>query len=240
MGVHLVGGGFGRSAFAPFTAEATARAARDGRDRPSIVVVTVREDASATHAGDLVDALTPDGAAPLDARVVAVGEADHVDPVAFDGADAIVIGGGLTPAYHAALEGCYDVIRAAVQGGAPYLGFSAGAMIAAERAILGGWRIGGVVVAPEETAEDLDEVTVVAGMGLIDVSVDVHVAQWGTLSRLIAATDSGAVDGGVGIDERTVLIAGSDGLRVAGEGSVWRVFPSFEGGVTVSSDRAAS
>ena len=240
MGVHLVGGGFGRSAFAPFTAEATARAAAEGLDRPSVVVVTVREGASAAHAGDLIDALTADGVVPLDARIVAIGEADRADPAVFHGVHAIVIGGGLTPAYHGALEACYDVIRAAVQEGTPYLGFSAGAMIAAERAILGGWRIGGVVVAPEETAEDLDEVTVVAGMGLVDVSVDVHVAQWGTLSRLIAATDSGAVDGGVGIDESTVLIAGSEGLRVAGEGSVWRVFPNSDGGVTVSSDRAAS
>ena len=119
-----------------------------------------------------------------------------------------------------------------------YLGFSAGAMIAAEHAILGGWRIGGVAVAPEETAEDLDEVTVVAGIGLVDVSVDVHVAQWGTLTRLIAAAESGAVDGGVGIDESTALIADAEGLRITGAGSVWRVFAGSDG-VTVSSDRAA-
>lgn len=238
MGVHLVGGGFGRAAFAAFTAEVVALAATDGRQRPSVVVVTVREDASAKHAGDLVDALTDDGAIPVDAKVVAVGESDLVDPGVFAGADGIVIGGGLTPAYHAALEGGYDVIRAAVQGGVPYLGFSAGAMIAAEHAILGGWRIGGVAVAPEETAEDLDEVTVVPGIGLVDVSVDVHVAQWGTLTRLIAATESGAVDGGVGIDESTALIADAEGLRIAGAGSVWRVFAGSHG-VTVSSDRAA-
>jgi len=237
MGVHLIGGGFGRSAFAPFTAEAAARASAAGRDRPSIVLVTVREDASAKHAGDLIEALTADGAAPIDARAVTVGETDLVDPAVFDGVDAIVVGGGLTPAYHAALEPCYDAIRAAVHAGTPYLGFSAGAMIAAEQAILGGWRIGGVVVAPEETAEDLDEVTVVPGIGLVDVSVDVHVAQWGTLSRLIAATESGAVGGGVGIDESTALVADAEGLRIAGEGSVWRVFAGPEG-VVVSSDRA--
>ncbi|MFB7843402.1 Type 1 glutamine amidotransferase-like domain-containing protein [Microbacterium sp. NPDC056052] len=237
MGVHLVGGGFGRAAFAPFTAEATALAAAAGRERPSVVVVTVREDASTTHAGDLLDALTADGAAPIDPTVVAVGLDDVVDPGVFDGVDAIVIGGGLTPAYHSALEAGYDVIRTAVQAGTPYLGFSAGAMIAAERAILGGWRIGEVAIAPEETAEDLDEITVVSGIGLVDVAIDVHVAQWGTLSRLIAATEAGAIDGGLGIDESTVLIADAEGLRIAGEGSVWRVFAGSEG-VTVSSDRA--
>lgn len=238
MGVHLIGGGFGRAAFAPFTAEVQAVAAAKGADVPRVAVVTVREDAHPGHAGDLVEALTGDGAVALDTRVTTVGLTDLVDPAVFDDVDAIVIGGGLTPAYHAALEAGYDVIRTAVQGGTPYLGFSAGAMIAAERAILGGWRIGEVAIAPEETAEDLDEITVVPGIGLVDVSIDVHVAQWGTLSRLIAATEAGAVDGGLGIDESTVLIADAEGLRIAGEGSVWRVFPGTEG-VTVSSDRAA-
>ncbi len=238
MGVHLVGGGFGRSAFAPFTAEAQAFASAQGAATPRVAVVTVREDADPRHSEDLVAALTADGAVELDTRVTTVGLTDLVDPAIFDGVDAIVIGGGLTPAYHAALEGCFDVIRAAVEAGTPYLGFSAGAMIAAESAILGGWRIDGVAVAPEETAEDLDEITVGAGIGLVDVSVDVHVAQWGTLSRLIAATEAGAVDGGLGIDESTVLIADAHGLRIAGAGSVWRVFPGSDG-VTVSSDRAA-
>ncbi|VXB09699.1 Cyanophycinase [Microbacterium sp. 8M] len=238
MGVHLIGGGFGRAAFAPFAAEAQAVAAAKGVATPRVTVVTVREDADPRHAGDLVAALTADGAIDLETRVTTVGLTDVVDPAVFDDVDAVVIGGGLTPAYHTALERCYDRIRTAVQGGTPYLGFSAGAMIAAERAILGGWRIGGVAIAPEETAEDLDEITVVPGIGLVDVSVDVHVAQWGTLSRLIAATEAGAVDGGVGIDESTVLIADAEGLRIAGAGSVWRVFAGSDG-VTVSSDRAA-
>jgi cyanophycinase len=236
--VHLVGGGLGRSAFASFTAEAQAVAAARGVAVPRVAVVTVREDADPRHGEDLVAALTADGAVALDARTTTVGLADRVDPAVFDDVDAIVIGGGLTPAYHAALEAAFDVIRSAVQGGTPYLGFSAGAMIAAESAILGGWRIGGVAVAPEETAEDLDEITVAAGIGLVDVSIDVHVAQWGTLSRLIAATEAGAVDGGLGIDESTALIADAEGLRIAGTGSVWRVFRGSDG-VIVSSDRAA-
>ncbi|MFC4140233.1 MULTISPECIES: Type 1 glutamine amidotransferase-like domain-containing protein [unclassified Microbacterium] len=236
MSVHLVGGGFGRAAFAPFTAEAVA-AAPEGQP-PVVAVVTVREGGGTGHAHDLIDAISADGAAALDIRLVALAETDVVDPAVFDGVHAIVIGGGLTPAYHSALEPSYERIRKAVGSGTPYLGFSAGAMIAAERAILGGWLIGGVPVVPDETAEDLDEITVVPGIGLVDVSVDVHVAQWGTLARLIAATESGATDGGVGLDESTTLIAGADGLRIAGEGSVWRVSPA-EGGVIVSSGRGA-
>jgi hypothetical protein len=37
------------------------------------------------------------------------------------------------------------------------------------------------------------------------------------------------VEGGLGIDEHTVLIVGEGGLAVAGRGSVWRVLPSEQG-----------
>lgn len=84
-------------------------------------------------------------------------------------------------------------------------------------------------ICPEETGEDLDELTVVEGLGLVDLAVDVHAAQWGTLSRLIAATEAGLVDGGVAIDEFTVIIVGDGELRVEGAGSVWRVSPGDEG-----------
>jgi cyanophycinase len=69
----------------------------------------------------------------------------------------------------------------------PYAGFSAGAAIAAERAIVGGWRVDGVPVCPEEAGEDLDEVTVRPGLGLVPFSVDVHAAQWGTALRALHA-----------------------------------------------------
>ena len=137
--------------------------------------------------------------------------------------DALVIGGGMTPAYLAAVEPIMEEIRLLVADGLPYLGFSAGAMIAADRAVIGGWRIDGVQVCPEETGEDLDEVTIVEGLGLVDLAIDVHAAQWGTLGRLVAATEAGLVGGGVAIDEFTALVVADDGLRVVGTGSVWRV-----------------
>jgi cyanophycinase len=146
--------------------------------------------------------------------------------------DALVIGGGLTPAYLAAVTPLMDEIRLLVADGLPYLGFSAGAMIAADRAIIGGWRIDGIQVAPEDVGEDLDEVTIQEGLGLIDLAVDVHAAQWGTLGRLVAATEAGLVDGGVAIDEKTVLVIGDDGLTVVGAGNVWRVIDE-DGQVTV-------
>ncbi len=234
MSVHLVGGGWQDEpdgvAYAAFVAEAAARAARDGRERPRIAVVAVREDAD-EHAQKLLVALAPAGA--VEPLVTAVAEGAVVPAGAFAQADGILIGGGLTPAYRDALEPLFETIRDLVGDGVPYLGFSAGSAIASTNALVGGWLIGGVAIAPEDVAEDLDDVTVLPGIGLVDVSIDVHVAQWGALSRLVAATEAGLVDAGVGIDENTVLIAGSGALRVAGAGSVWRVTAS-EQGVLVS------
>ena len=115
----------------------------------------------------------------------------------------------------------------------PYLGVSAGAMIAAEGSFGSGSRIGGVIVAPEDPEEPGVELEIEAGIGLVDVAIEVHVAERGMLSRLVAAVESGLVGGGLGIDERTALIVGDGGLRVEGSGSVWRVLPA-EQGVLVS------
>ena len=60
-------------------------------------------------------------------------------------------------------------------------------------------------------------------------AVDVHAAQWGTLGRLVAATEAGLVEGGVAVDEGTVLIVNDEGLRIAGAGNVWRVLDDAAG-----------
>lgn len=234
MSVHLLGGGWqdapDGAVFAAFLDEAAFRAAASGRDEPRIAVVAVRDGDGAAHAAALVEAALP--ARAFEPHVTAV-ELDGVVPAtAFADVDGILIGGGLTPVYRDLLEPHFGELRRQVAAGVPYLGFSAGAAIAAERALVGGWRIGGVAVSPEEASEDLDELTVAPGIGLVDVSIEVHVAQWGTLSRLVAAVEAGLVLGGLGIDEQTALIVGAGGLRVAGHGSVWRVLPA-ESGVTV-------
>ncbi len=68
-----------------------------------------------------------------------------------------------------------------------------------------------------------------AGIGLVDVTIEVHVAQRGVLSRVIAAAEAGLIAGALGIDERTALIVGEGGLRVEGSGNVWRVPPTDSG-----------
>lgn len=240
MSVHLGGGGGATSAvYRPFLVEAMARAAASGRSAPKIAIIVVRDGDGEEHAGALVDALVAaaadeagaasESSEAIDPLITILGEGDLAALPAVADVDGIVIGGGLTPAYLTAILPIAGEIRRAVAAGVPYLGFSAGAMIVAERAIIGGHRIGGVPVSPEDGAEGLGEVSIVPGIGLLDVTIEVHAAQWGNLSRLIAATEAGLTDGGLAIDEGTVLIVGEGALSVVGVGSVWRVSEAPEG-----------
>ncbi|MCM3656611.1 Type 1 glutamine amidotransferase-like domain-containing protein [Agromyces mediolanus] len=234
MSVHLLGGGALEPAdaalYAPFLAEAAARARAAGRPVPRIAILSI-------HPGG------PERAEALRRVLAAAGEVEahltsspggeELPPTAISDVDGILVGGGIVEQVRAALEPLFGELRRQVAGGVPYLGVSAGAMIAAEGALGGGSRIDGVLVAPEDPDEGGAEFEADAGIGLVDVAIDVHVAQRGTLSRLVAAVESGLIDGALGIDERTVLIVGDGGLRVEGVGSVWRVLPG-DGGVLVS------
>lgn len=237
MSIHLVGGGWADDyegeVYREFVAEAGVRAAASGRALARIAVLLVREDeaASIARAEAYRDQLLR--VADCEPVITAIVEGDLFASSALTDIDGLLIGGGLTPAYLDAVTPLIDEIRLLVGDGLPYLGFSAGAMIAAESAIIGGWLIGDVAVCPEDAAEDLDDVTVTDGIALVDLAIDVHAAQWGTLSRLVAATEAGLVEGGIAIDEFTVLIVGDDSLRVVGSGSVWQV-SQHDDGVLVS------
>jgi cyanophycinase len=226
MSIHLVGGGWSpddTELYDLFVAEAAVRGAAVGRGVPRIAVLIVVADDSPSaefrdgYAGGRCEALT---------TIVAAG--DEFDTRVLSDVDGLLVAGGLTPAYLDAVAPLIDQVRLLVADGLPYLGFSAGAMIAADRAVLGGWLIGDVPVCPEDAAEDLDEVTLADGLGLVDLAIDVHAAQWGTLTRLIAATEAGLVRGGVAIDENTALVVGEGALAVLGTGSVWRVEPQLD------------
>jgi cyanophycinase len=99
-------------------------------------------------------------------------------------AAAVYVAGGLTPAYQ---QRCVpgDWLPPAVA----YAGFSAGAAIAARRALVGGWRVERdgrrIPVCPEDASEDLDLVERRDSLALVPFTVDVHAAQWGTTTRLL-------------------------------------------------------
>lgn len=230
MSIHLVGGGWSESTavFEPFVVEAAARGKRLGRDVPRIAVLVVVEDdvPSPEFRSGFPAMLASIG--PCEPLVTEVVSSDVFDTRVLSDIDGLVIAGGSTPAYFEAVVPLIDQVRLLVADGLPYLGFSAGAMIAADTAILGGYTIGGVEVCPPDAAEGLDEVTLAQGLGLVDLAIDVHAVQWGTLSRLIAATEAGLVTGGVAIDENTALVVGEGALGVIGTGSVWRVEPQLD------------
>ncbi|NUT71614.1 Type 1 glutamine amidotransferase-like domain-containing protein [Pseudarthrobacter sp. C4D7] len=148
------------------------------------------------------------------------------DPTAFSGADGVVVGGGLTPAYWEGLRPAAAAVSRLVAGGTPYLGFSAGAMVAPRRALIGGYRINGVEVCGEECGEGLDAVDVRDGLGLVPFALDVHAAQAGTLSRAVGAVAAGLVERMVAIDEGTAVVleaAGAGDYRVIGSGNCWDI-----------------
>lgn len=223
--VHLVGGGRDEEALAPlFAAFVADAAAAGGSDHPRVCVLLVLEDDDDETVDRFRRMVARAGA---DAVVHAVTEGEVFAEGVIEGANGLVVGGGLTPAYLAAFAHLGSRVRSAVLGGIPYLGFSAGAAIAATPALIGGFAIDGVTVCDPDAGEELDEVTVVEGLGLVPFAVDVHAAQWGTLSRLIAAGAAGVVDTGVALDEGTAIVVrageASDRASTAGEGAAWHV-----------------
>ncbi|MFI1562684.1 hypothetical protein ACH4ZX_06345 [Streptomyces sp. NPDC020490] len=147
----------------------------------------------------------------------------------------LLVCGGLTPAYQEVFSDCLDRLPGLLaEYGIPYAGFSAGAAVAARDALVGGWLDGGVAVCPEDSAEDLEEVEVRAGLGIVPFAVDVHAAQWGNLPRLIAAAARHGLAHGVALDENTMAEVTADGrVRVAGLGRAHSVRPGTDGGVLV-------
>lgn len=222
MNVFLIGGGREpdgvRAAHAPFAAAAGGR---------PVVVYALDE-------GEGIDAARWEGQLGVPARVVAVSPARPAVPEDLDGAGGVYVAGGLTPGYHAVLvAGGTAWLERARELGLPYAGYSAGAAIAAEQAILGGWRAGEVVVCAEEASEDLDQVAPVPGLNLVPGCVDVHAAQWGTLGRTLAVVRAG-VPQGVAIDEHTTLELRDGTSLVHGLGAVHRLEALADGRVAVA------
>lgn len=203
--VFLIGGGRGddavRASHAPFV-EAVA-------GRPIVTLVLDQGDDS--DVARWTSNLTLAGAADVRAVVVSKQRPPTSDDLA--GAGGVLVAGGWTPGYHEALVAAgTDWLRPDIV----YAGFSAGAAIAGRWAIVGGWRLGSLAVCADEAGEDLEELTIHPGLGLVPFAVDVHATQWGTLTRLTHAVRAGLAPDGWAIDEGTTLVY--DGERVAVEG----------------------
>lgn len=219
MKVFLIGGGWSderaQDMFGGFVAAASAHA--QGREPRILLVVLGTDEEALEYHERYAKALALVGGHELVVERLADGQS--LDPAVLEDVDGLFVGGGETPEYHALLRWSYGRIKELVTAGLPYAGFSAGAAIAATRAIIGGWLIDGVPVCPEDSNEGLGPVTVVDGIGLVGGAVDVHAVQWGNLARLVAAVDAGLVPHGVALDEGTTL---GPGGTVSGAGVAWR------------------
>lgn len=216
--LHLVGGGWDRSAlpavYGPFLEAAG--------PSPTVACVVLDEGDGGAQFARWDGALRAAG--PCAPVPVLVPRGRVLDVADLGDADALLVCGGLTPAYAAALGPVAADVRAWLDAGPrPCAGFSAGAAVAAGVAVVGGWRVGGVPVCPPDAGEDLDEVAVEPGLGLVDATVEVHCAAWGTLPRLLAAVAQLPGSRGVALDEDTALHVTADGGQVRGLGSVRHV-----------------
>ncbi|HEY9104520.1 Type 1 glutamine amidotransferase-like domain-containing protein [Chitinimonas sp.] len=238
--VCLIGGGWTPAAW-PLTLGPFVMAAhRAGATRIAVVLHGEPGDPRGEMEVRFAHAFEAAGLAASQLRFVWVGDKT---PLTFEileeiKATAVFVGGGLTPAYHAALcqdMGWLDEIR---QLGLAYGGFSAGAAIAANHAILGGWQVlrhgKPVPMVHPDMGEDLDLLTVLPGLGLVPFAVDVHAGQWGTVSRLMQAVDTGAVGEGWAIDEDTALIVEQGHVRVVGLGHAYHVAAGSGGALKVT------
>jgi cyanophycinase len=211
--VYLIGGGRGedavRASHEPFVHAVGARR----------IVVLVLDEGDDTDADRWTGSLTSAGATDVGAVVVSKERPPTAEDVA--GAGGIFVAGGWTPGYQEALVGAgtdwlpRDIV---------YGGFSAGAAIAGEWAIVGGYRLGDREVCAEEAGEDLEQLSVRPGLGLVPFAIDVHATQWGTLTRLTHAVRAGLAPDGWAVDEGTVLVYDGDRVvGVSGLGSAYRV-----------------
>ncbi|CAM5691152.1 cyanophycinase [Streptomyces aurantiogriseus] len=231
--VFLIGGGWDEAAaeavFGPFLRAASAAV-------PRILCVLVDEGNGAKQFAQYDALLRKAGDCTPVPLLLPIGEPFELGALTED-VDGLFVCGGLTPAYQEAFAGCREPLAGLLaERGVPYAGFSAGAAVAARDSVVGGWLSDGVAVCPPDTAEDLEEVEVRAGLGLVPFGVDVHGAQWGTLPRLVAVVADGRLAHGVAVDENTVVrVTGEGRAHVAGRGRAHSVRPAPGGGALVRS-----
>lgn len=84
-----------------------------------------------------------------------------------DDLDAVILADGHSPTLLTALAGLRNQLSRLVHADVPFIGYAAGAAVAARHAYVGGWRVEGYPVANENTAHGLDDVAIVDGLALV-------------------------------------------------------------------------
>jgi cyanophycinase len=218
VAIHLIGGGWDPALIEPVYGQFS-QEARAGGGRLVFVLQ------HGTQGGRFVDLFR--GLGLPRCRRVTVGRDRPLPDGLLDDCDALFVCGGVNPLYRSALAPAATAIADRVRQGMPYAGFSAGAVIAADRALVGGWQRhlgrGPRPVCAARRAEGLVPVTVEPGLGLVPFGVDVHGTQWGTLTRAVHVIDAGLLETCVLVDEDTALVVDGDEAVVHGQNHVYRV-----------------
>jgi cyanophycinase len=220
--VTLIGGGWDPQVAATIYGRFVAASAAKSGEALIAVVLLDEGDGVAALGERFGRALASAGPARSFTVAVPLGGRLTVDDLG--DATGLLVGGGLTPGYADAVVPFRHELRAwMADRDAPYAGFSAGAAIAGTKAVVGGWRYRGQPVCPEDAGEDLDEVTVVAGLGLVPFTIEVHADTWATTPRLAAAlAELGPGHGGYSIDENAAVVSEDDTVEIVGAGrAVW-------------------
>ncbi len=149
----------------------------------------------------------------------------------------IFVCGGRTPYVHQALCADLSWVEYKEQKAIPYGGTGAGAVIAASRAILGGWQTDGEMeprpIVSRGASEGLDTLTVRPGAGLVPFAVEINTGETGSLTRLIHAVAGGQINEGWAIGEDTLLAVHPTRIHIYGRGYAYRVVKAAEGRATV-------
>ena len=227
--VFLIGGGWRVETFPQTYGRFLEAATRDSKRRVAIVIAEEPDSSAFEQFLRFRRAFEAIGLNSNDAvdLIVSADNPLTVEKLAAAQPTGIFVCGGLTPIYHDAL--CVDKswLDYLNENKIPYCGFSAGASIAAERAIIGGWRrkINNQIVeiVNENAGEDLDFLDVRTGLGLVPFAIDVHAAQWGTLSRLVHTIEANLAAEGWAIDENTLLTIQENKICIYGAGNAYYV-----------------
>ena len=230
--IHLMGGGnlleTAPIVFEPFL--------KDTLKSPTVALVVLDEGDGIGRYERFAEAVRSVG--PCETVPILIQNGGVLPPSIISGLnpDALLVCGGSTPGYANMLHESAAAIRLWLSREYKvYGGYSAGAVIASEFAILGGHIHNGTIVCPAAAAEDLATVAIKSGLGLVPWTLEPHGAAWGTIGRLIALVGDGTVPSpGLCIDEDTTLSIGNDGLRVHGLGCV-HIVARIHQGVSVTS-----
>ncbi len=222
--VYLIGGGWIEAAF-PHT---YGRFAASVRGNGGLRIACVLLDGAERDAYFARFAAALSAVGVVDVYPVFVSRNRPLRATDLDDAAGVLIGGGLTPAYHDAIvPAAGSWLPSLLDRGVPYAGFSAGAMIAPAGSIVGGWKLRraatDLAICSEDVGEDEEYLDVRTGLGLVPFAVDVHASQFGTLTRLLHAVRAGLVAEGWAIDEDTMIEVSGGRIAVRGLGSAYCV-----------------